>query len=140
MAACQPSLPTTPPCTPPPTSVWVKRWELSWTPAAAACEGFPCSWQQVATCTWQQCDLALPAVADWPRWKPGPSNLPLDEYWTLSYVPQVVCPDPNASPCLTYCGLQQQWQPVWTKIETPRAWRWVPAPPANSCCVTPAAQ
>ena len=142
MAACQQSLPGTPLCTPPPTAIWVKRWELSWVQTDVPCEGAPCSWQQVATCTWQQGDVALPALADWPRWKPGPSNLPLDEYYRLSWVPQFVCPDPQMPvTCLDYCGLQQDWQPVWTRIETPRAWRWVSAcPPACAPPVDPPQQ
>ena len=95
----------------PPVSIWVKRWELRWEPIPETDE-----LQQLASCTWQQCDVALPALPDWPRWKPGPSQLPLDEYWRLSYA-------------LHGC----EWQPVWTRIETPRAWRWVASPAPCPC-------
>ena len=133
-AVCQP-LPGTPVCAPPPTTIWVKRWELSWQQTAAPCPGAPCSYQQVATCTFLPGQISVPALEDWPRWKPNPEGLPLDEYYKLSYVPQYVCPDPCAPVnCLNYCGLQPQYLPVWTRIETPRAWRWIPGPcPPGPC-------
>lgn len=109
---------------PPPPAIWVRRWAWEWIPTAAP-DGQSCTLLPQATCSFLQGDMALPAVQDWPRWKPnqGDGSLPLDEYYKVQYIPQYVCGDePSAA-----CGLQVTWQPVWTRIDTPRAWRWVPS-------------
>jgi hypothetical protein len=120
---------------PPPVRVFVKRWELVWSPATpgacndgAAC----CSWSRVAKCTWKEGAVRLPAVRDWPRWRVS-DGLPADEYWLLSWAQQSTCPvsnpDPIADPnnCFN-CGLTVTWLPVWSRIPTPRDFRMVPCP------------
>ena len=73
-----------------------------------------------AVCTFVLADKMLPAVKDWPRWKlDNAEQLPVDEYWRVTFTPQV------AGPSSTECGPLVTWNPIWTKIETPKAWRWV---------------
>jgi len=123
-----------PPCSAPPaTQIWVKRYEWDWLPQLSADGSVPsapsgCCGPVIipnARCTFVHADTVLPALQDWPRWRPDASvKLPLDEYWRLSFIQQVRCPDPCN---LNYvgCGVHAEWVPVWTRIETPRAWRWV---------------
>ena len=121
--------PFAPPCSAPPaTQIWVKRFEWEWIPQLAA-DGVCTVLVPNARCTFVQGDIVLPALQDWPRWQPNASvKLPLDEYWRLTFIPQVQCPDPT-NPCYVGCGVQTEWSPVWTRIETPRAWRWVSSCP-----------
>jgi len=138
--ACQQPFPGSINCTPPGPSIWVKRWELKWVLAAAnACDATTatgCSWHQVATCNWYAGEVILPAVPDWPRWKnTGTNGLPPDEYYRLTYVAQYTCPDTTIetyNKCLNGCGLTLKWSPVFTKIETPRAWRYVTTAEASA--------
>ena len=119
-----------PSCLAPPSSVWVKRWELKWMPNSADDPADSnCAWQQVATCSWYQGEVVLPAVKDWPRWRTD-TALPADEYYRVTYVPSYSCPPSGADQC-QYGGLVQTWQQVFTRIETPRALRWLTA--AQAC-------
>jgi hypothetical protein len=125
--------PFAPPCSAPPaTQIWVKRFEWEWVPQPPVEDSPPILVPQ-ATCTFLQGDTVLPAIQDWPRWRPSANvKLPLDEYWRLTFVPQVQCLDPT-NPDYVGCGVQTQWAPVWTRIETPRAWRWVASCPDLQC-------
>lgn len=73
----------------------------------------------------------LPAVADWPRWRraAGDGALPPDEYFLLSWAPTYECSNPATD---SDVGLVLVPQPSWTRIETPKAYRWV-----GDCCYNP---
>jgi hypothetical protein len=104
----------------PTPQIWVKRYVWQWVPIPAASETCPPPLVPQAVCTFEPADKVLPAIKDWPRWKTdNDAQLPVDEYWRATFVPQVTCPEGSQ------CGPQVQWSTVWTKIETPRAWRWV---------------
>lgn len=110
-------------CAPTP-QIWVKRHVWQWVKVTTPDQTTPAPLIPQAVCTFELADKILPAIKDWPRWKiDNEAQLPVDEYWRVTFVPQVSCPDSNE------CGPQVQWSPVWTKIETPRAWRWV----SSSC-------
>ena len=113
---------------PPEPQIWVKRWDWQWVPQQLP-DGTTVNVAQ-AECTFLQGDTLLPAIPDWPRWKHSQvvlSNLPADEYWRLSFLPHHELPEVSCDcQCAPkVCGLECQWKPVWTRIETPRACRWI---------------
>lgn len=118
-----------PPSVPPAPQIWVKRWDWQWVPQQLP----DCAVVNVAQaeCTFVQTDTVLPALPDWPRWKPNAvaqTHLPIDEYWRLTFLPHYQLCDTCGIDChcgQKPCGLECQWKQVWTRIETPRAWRWV---------------
>ena len=114
-------------CAPTP-QIWVKRYVWQWVPVQVANSNDPPPLVPQAVCTFELADKILPAIKDWPRWKvDNESQLPVDEYWRVTFVPQASCPSD------AQCGPQVQWNPVWAKIETPRAWRWVNSDDQNCC-------
>lgn len=112
----------------PATQIWVKRYVWSWVPVPTTDDSCPPPLVPQAVCTFELADKVLPAIKDWPRWKyDNAVQLPVDEYWRVTWSPQVTCPASNQ------CGPQVQWNPIWTKIETPRAWRWISSACDHSC-------
>ena len=125
----------------PPPLIFVKRWDYIWTQMGDVCQDGGCEWARVARCSFTQGLMCLPAKPNWPRWQIDNSDsLPPDEYWQVSFAPQYACPAlqtaPEGAPDLSNpcygCGLTLTWVPTWTRIPTPRSYRWVQCPDAPS--------
>lgn len=124
-------VPCSSPSRPPAPQIWVKRWEWKWVPQTLP-NGCVVNVAQ-SECTFVHADTVLPALPEWPRWKPSQielSHLPADEYWRLTFLPHYEFCEACGPVCQcgqTTCGPEVQWKQQWTRIETPRAWRWVRA-------------
>lgn len=120
---------------PQPPVIWVKRWELGLQMLPADAD-FAGKYVTLATPYWYPTDTVLPAVHDWPRWKDN-GTIPPDEYYEVTYVPEFT--PPACTPDGQVTGPPTPaWTPVWKRIPTPRAFRWVntSCPPCaeSGCC------